>query len=244
MSGRRRRGIRPSCVSGQSGWSVRSVPIVSRSSSGLGLSQPVGLTEDQRHRHLDIRKVGRVERRAQCFVAQQRGHSQRRDVHDSLPYGDLGDLPPLRVGPSRGHRLGTGDENLLLDDVPTPDAQGHSDDGKGDGHADDGSDAEVPHGIATGAGCRTQIGQQQQCSSGGDDRRHIRPEQEQRAQGLVVMLGVAITRYGSGMRWLGIGYAVLLPLFLVTGFTIDFLQPVMGAAFAVVGLRLARRLQP
>lgn len=58
-----------------------------------------------------------------------------------------------------------------------------------------------------------------------------------------ILLGVAITRYRVGLRWLGIGYAVLLPLFLVTGFTIDFLQPVMGAAFAVVGLLLARRLQ-
>lgn len=58
-----------------------------------------------------------------------------------------------------------------------------------------------------------------------------------------ILLGIAVRRYDHQLRWLGLGYAVFLPLFAITGFLIDFMQPVMGAALAVTTFLLARRLQ-
>jgi hypothetical protein len=58
-----------------------------------------------------------------------------------------------------------------------------------------------------------------------------------------IFLGVAVVRHDPGLRWWGIGYAVFLPLFVVTGFLFDVLQPVMAVVFLVVTVVLARRLQ-
>jgi hypothetical protein len=58
-----------------------------------------------------------------------------------------------------------------------------------------------------------------------------------------IFLGVAVARYDHNLRWWGIGYAVFLPLFVVSGFVFDLIQPLMGVFLFVVTLVLARRLQ-
>jgi hypothetical protein len=55
-----------------------------------------------------------------------------------------------------------------------------------------------------------------------------------------VAVGWALAR--TGLRWYGVGYAVLLPLFVVTGQTVQVLQPVTGFAFAALTAALAVRL--
>jgi hypothetical protein len=57
-----------------------------------------------------------------------------------------------------------------------------------------------------------------------------------------IVLGTAIARTSSRLRWYGVAYAVLLPLFAVTGFTVQPLQPWTGFAFAVATAALAVRL--
>jgi hypothetical protein len=58
-----------------------------------------------------------------------------------------------------------------------------------------------------------------------------------------VLLGVAVARYDHDLRWWGIGYAVFLPLFVVTGFLFDLIQPLMAVFLFVVTVVLARHLQ-
>jgi hypothetical protein len=57
-----------------------------------------------------------------------------------------------------------------------------------------------------------------------------------------VVLGTAVARSGPGLRWYGVGYAVLLAAFAVTGFAAQPLQPVAGFGFAVATAALAIRL--
>jgi hypothetical protein len=57
-----------------------------------------------------------------------------------------------------------------------------------------------------------------------------------------ILLGVAVARYNPAWRWLGAGYAVFLPLFLIAGFLFDLVQPVMAFVLLVVTVILARRL--
>ena len=57
-----------------------------------------------------------------------------------------------------------------------------------------------------------------------------------------IFLGVAVVRYDNDLRWWGIGYAVFLPLFVVSGFLFDVIQPVMALFLFVATVMLARRL--
>jgi hypothetical protein len=57
-----------------------------------------------------------------------------------------------------------------------------------------------------------------------------------------ILLGVAVVRHDHDLRWWGAGYAVLLPLFLLAGFLLDTVQPIMAVLLLVVTLMLARRL--
>jgi hypothetical protein len=58
-----------------------------------------------------------------------------------------------------------------------------------------------------------------------------------------ILMGVAVKRHSPKLRWSGIGYAVFLPLFLVSGFLFDIVQPVMAVLLLVTTLSIARRLQ-
>jgi hypothetical protein len=58
-----------------------------------------------------------------------------------------------------------------------------------------------------------------------------------------ILLGVAVVRYDHDLRWWGIGYSVFLPLFVISGFVFDLIQPLMAVFLFVVTLVLARRLQ-
>jgi hypothetical protein len=58
-----------------------------------------------------------------------------------------------------------------------------------------------------------------------------------------VLLGVAVVRHSPKLRWSGIGYAVFLPLFLVSGFLFDVVQPVMAVCLLVATVSIAKRLQ-
>ena len=57
-----------------------------------------------------------------------------------------------------------------------------------------------------------------------------------------VLLGIAIARRGRPLKWIGIGFAATLVLFVVGFFMLDIAQPIGGALFALVGIVLARRL--
>jgi len=57
-----------------------------------------------------------------------------------------------------------------------------------------------------------------------------------------MVLGTAIARAGRRLRGPGIGYAVLLPLFVVSGFALPPAQPVAGFALAAATAVLAVRL--
>ena len=61
--------------------------------------------------------------------------------------------------------------------------------------------------------------------------------------GGAILLGVAVVRHDHDLRWWGIGYSVFLPLFVVTGFLFDLIQPLMAVFLFVVTVVLARRLQ-
>jgi hypothetical protein len=58
-----------------------------------------------------------------------------------------------------------------------------------------------------------------------------------------VLMGVAVARRSPELHRSGIGYAVFLPLFLVSGFLFDVVQPVMAVFLLVATLVIARRLQ-
>jgi hypothetical protein len=57
-----------------------------------------------------------------------------------------------------------------------------------------------------------------------------------------VLLGIAIARGGRPLRWVGIGFAATLVLFVVGFLTLEIAQPIAGALFALVGVVLALRL--
>jgi hypothetical protein len=57
-----------------------------------------------------------------------------------------------------------------------------------------------------------------------------------------VVLGSAIAHQGPHLRWVGVAYAVLLPLFAIAGFAYGPVQPVAGFGFAAAMVLLARRL--
>jgi hypothetical protein len=57
-----------------------------------------------------------------------------------------------------------------------------------------------------------------------------------------IVLGAAIARTHPRLRWHGVAYAVLLPLYAVTGFTFQAAQPIAGFALAATTTALALRL--
>jgi hypothetical protein len=57
-----------------------------------------------------------------------------------------------------------------------------------------------------------------------------------------VLLGVAIARVGRPLKWVGIGFAATLVLFVVGFLMLEIAQPIAGALFALVGVVLALRL--
>lgn len=57
-----------------------------------------------------------------------------------------------------------------------------------------------------------------------------------------VVFGLAVAGSAPGLRWAGRAYAAAVFLFPVLGFTVSLLQPVAGAAAAVAGVVIARRL--
>jgi hypothetical protein len=57
-----------------------------------------------------------------------------------------------------------------------------------------------------------------------------------------ILLGVAIARVARPLRWVGIGYAASLVLFVLGFLMLDIAQPIAGALLAVVGVVLALRL--
>lgn len=57
-----------------------------------------------------------------------------------------------------------------------------------------------------------------------------------------IVLGTAIARTSKQLRWHGIGYAVLIAVFALSGFFLQPIQPVAGFALAVVTAALAMRL--
>ena len=57
-----------------------------------------------------------------------------------------------------------------------------------------------------------------------------------------IVLGTAIARTHTRLRWHGVAYAVLLPLYAVSGFTLQIAQPLAGFALAATTAALAMRL--
>jgi hypothetical protein len=57
-----------------------------------------------------------------------------------------------------------------------------------------------------------------------------------------ILLGVAIARFARPLRWVGIGFAASLALFVLGFLVLDIAQPIAGALLAVVGVVLALRL--
>jgi hypothetical protein len=57
-----------------------------------------------------------------------------------------------------------------------------------------------------------------------------------------VVLGVAIARTSRRLRWYGVGYAALIPLFALSGFVLQPVQAFLGFALAAVTAGLAVRL--
>ena len=57
-----------------------------------------------------------------------------------------------------------------------------------------------------------------------------------------VLTGIAITGTGRGLRWPGMAYGALLPLFAIAGPVYPAAQPVAGFDFAITTVALARRL--
>lgn len=57
-----------------------------------------------------------------------------------------------------------------------------------------------------------------------------------------IAFGLAVAWTGRSLYWSGIGYAVFLPLFVVTGFLVPQVQPIAAAALAAVAAVIAARL--
>lgn len=57
-----------------------------------------------------------------------------------------------------------------------------------------------------------------------------------------ILLGVAIARHARPLRWVGIGFAVSVVLFVLGFLLLDIAQPIGGALLAAVGVVLALRL--
>lgn len=57
-----------------------------------------------------------------------------------------------------------------------------------------------------------------------------------------IVLGTAIARTHTRLRWHGVAYAALLPLYAVSGFTLQTAQPIAGFALAATTTALALRL--
>jgi hypothetical protein len=57
-----------------------------------------------------------------------------------------------------------------------------------------------------------------------------------------ILLGIAIARVGPPLRWVGIGFAASLVLFVIGFLMLDIAQPIAGALLAGVGVLLALRL--
>jgi hypothetical protein len=58
-----------------------------------------------------------------------------------------------------------------------------------------------------------------------------------------VLLGVALGRHARALRWWGVGYAVFLPLFVVSGFLFDLVQPLMAVLLLITTAVIAVRLR-
>lgn len=57
-----------------------------------------------------------------------------------------------------------------------------------------------------------------------------------------ILLGAAISRAGAELRWVGVGFAATLVLFVLGFVFLDVAQPIGAALLAVVGVILALRL--
>jgi hypothetical protein len=57
-----------------------------------------------------------------------------------------------------------------------------------------------------------------------------------------IVLGVAVAKADRRLRWLGVGYAALIPAFVITGQSLQVAQPVTGFALAALTAVLAVRL--
>jgi hypothetical protein len=57
-----------------------------------------------------------------------------------------------------------------------------------------------------------------------------------------ILLGIAIARVGQPMKWIGIGFAATLVLFVLGFLFLEIAQPIGGALFALVAVMLALRL--
>lgn len=57
-----------------------------------------------------------------------------------------------------------------------------------------------------------------------------------------IVLGVAISRTSPRLRWHGVAYAVLIPVFVLVGFTVQPVQPIAGFLLAIATGALAVQL--
>jgi hypothetical protein len=57
-----------------------------------------------------------------------------------------------------------------------------------------------------------------------------------------ILLGVAIARFAPPLKWIGIGFAASVVLFVLGFLVLDVAQPIGGALLALVGVALALRL--
>jgi hypothetical protein len=57
-----------------------------------------------------------------------------------------------------------------------------------------------------------------------------------------ILLGVAIARFAPSLKWIGIGFAASVVLFVLGFLFLDVAQPIGGALLALVGVVLALRL--
>jgi uncharacterized protein YhhL (DUF1145 family) len=54
-----------------------------------------------------------------------------------------------------------------------------------------------------------------------------------------ILLGIAIARTGRPLKWIGIGFAATLVVFVLGFLFLDIAQPIGGALFAAVAVLLA-----
>jgi hypothetical protein len=57
-----------------------------------------------------------------------------------------------------------------------------------------------------------------------------------------ILLGVAITRFAPPLKWIGIGFAMSVVVFVLGFLILDVAQPIGGVLLALVGVALALRL--